>query len=500
LKEGLGYRLHLHMRSEGHLEVWASLRAAGSVVAGPVSLGRSGEAWQAAEATLTASRTVPNATLNIEFEGPGTLWLDRIYLIGEDAVLGVWRPDVVAALKAIHPGVIRFGGSTMEVFEWDKCIGPWDKRVPYVTHPWGGLDPNFVGVEEFIHLCRYVGAEPLVCIRWTGKTPRDAAAEVEYFNGAEETHWGSLRAQNGHPEPYHVKYWQIGNEIGGPKYDASVKAFAEAIRKVDPTIQVLSSFPSADTLRKGGGYLDYLCPHHYECADLEGKSGDFEFLREQIEKYSKEKDVRIAVTEWNTTAGEFGLTRGMLQTLGNALSCSRYQNLLHRYADLVEIAIRSNFSDSFGSGVIQPGPGWIYLTPTYYSQQLYQRSAGTYPVRVERSSALPWYLEEPDLSATISGDGKVLRIYGVNSTAQRLALHFHLDDSPPLASSGRAYVIEDRDNALDSEIMNTRDDPERAKTVSRAIAVRGMEFEYTLEPYSVTLLELELQLPTGVLE
>jgi hypothetical protein len=57
-----------------------------------------------------------------------------------------------------------------------------------------------------------------------------------------------------------------------------------------------------------------------------------------------------------------GLTRGMLLTLGNALSVARYQNLMHRYADLVEIAVRSNLSDSFGSGMLQPGPGWLYLS------------------------------------------------------------------------------------------------------------------------------------------
>ena len=190
LRKGMGYRLRLHMRGQGNVPVWAYLSGDGARVAGPVLLGRTGESWQGAEAMLRATRDVQNATLTIEFEGPGTLWLDRIYLIDEDAVLGIWRPDVVAALKAMTPGVVRFGGSTMEFFEWDQCIGSWDKRAPYATAPRGGLDPNFVGIEEFVQLCQYIGAEPLVCIRWTGKTPADAAAEVDYFNGGPDTHWG----------------------------------------------------------------------------------------------------------------------------------------------------------------------------------------------------------------------------------------------------------------------------------------------------------------------
>ena len=115
-------------------------------------------------------------------------------------MLGLWRPDVAAALKAMHPGVIRFGGSTVENYEWKDGTGPWDQRQPFTT-VWGGLEENFVGDDEFIQLCKYVGAEPLLCLRWKGKKPEDAAAEVEYCNGSVGTRWGKLRAQNGHPEP-----------------------------------------------------------------------------------------------------------------------------------------------------------------------------------------------------------------------------------------------------------------------------------------------------------
>ena len=190
----------------------------------------------------TRDRTTDNATLTIDFEGPGTLWLDRVYLIGSDAVLGIWRPDVVAALKAMHPGIIRFGGSTTEEYEWDRAIGPWDDRLTFTT-VWGGWEENFVGIDEFVRLCEYIGAEPLICVRWTGKKPEDAAAEVEYANGSTETHWGALRAKNGHPAPYHVKYWQIGNEVDVSDYGNSVRAFAEAMKKADPEHQADVIFP-----------------------------------------------------------------------------------------------------------------------------------------------------------------------------------------------------------------------------------------------------------------
>jgi alpha-L-arabinofuranosidase len=489
IDSGHQYRLRLHMRSEGAVKVRASLHGEGVVIAGPVDLGTASNEWQEVNAVFKATNTARNATLTIDFEGPGNLWLDRVYLIDAEAVLGLWRPDVVNALKTLNPGVIRFGGSTLEVFEWDKCLGNWDLRAPYVTAPWGGLDPNFVGVEEFVQLTRHVGAEPLICVRWTGKTPQDAASEVEYFNGAADTQWGRVRTQNGHAEPYRVKYWQIGNEIGGAKYDESVKAFAEAMKRVDPNIKILSSFPSADTLKLGGGYLDYLCPHHYEVGDLQTEEESFQVLRDQIANYAHGRDVRVAVTEWNTTAGWMGLTRGILLTLGNALSCSRYQNLMHRYSGLVEIAIRSNLSDSFGSGIIQPGLGWLYRSPTYHSQALYQRAAGSFALEVDRSTTLAPHLREPDLSATLSADGKILRIYAVNSTSEIRRTRINLSGVGDVRD-GQIFVLADRDRAGDSEAMNSHDDPDRvAVSVGKAM-VRGGRFEYAFEPFTVTLLEL----------
>jgi alpha-L-arabinofuranosidase len=493
--QGHRYRLRLHLRSTGNVQVRASLHGDGGSVAATISLGSGSTEWKGVDAVFAASKSSSNATLTIEFQGPGSLWLDRVYLIDENAVLGIWRQDVVSALTAMNPGVIRFGGSTLEVFEWDKCLGNWDRRVPYATEPWGGLDPNFIGVEEFVQLCHHVKAEPLICVRWTGKKPEDAAAEVEYFNGAADTTWGRVRSQNGHPEPYRIKYWQIGNEIGGGVYDASVKAFAEAMRRVDPGIKILSSFPSADTLKMGGGYLDYLCPHHYDVANLMAEEESFQNLQNQIAQYATGKDVRVAVTEWNTTAGQMGLTRGMLLTLGNALSCSRYQNLMQRHSNLVEIAIRSNLSDSFGSGVIQPGPGWLYRSPTYYSQVLYQRAAGTYPLQMVRQGDLAWYLKEPDLSATISPDGTKLRIYVVNSTARPRKVRIKLKNFGGSISDTHVLTLGDGQHAGDSEAMNTHDDPSRISITATASALRGTSIEYAFAPLTVTLLECELRKP-----
>jgi alpha-L-arabinofuranosidase len=497
LEAGHSYRLRLHSRSDARLRIRASLHAAGKTIAGPVVLNQSSKEWAAAEAILNAKSKVENATLTIDFKGPGTLWLDRIYLIDTQAVLGLWRPDAVNALRAMHPGIVRFGGSTIEFFDWTQTIGPWDSRVLYPDDPWGGLQENFVGLEEFVQLVQYIGAEPLICVRWTGKSPQDAAHEVEYFNGPADSEWGRMRARNGHPQPYHVKYWQIGNEVSGPEYDASVRGFGAAMRQIDSSIKILSSFPSTDTVRLAEGELDYLCPHHYSVGDLSGSEEEFQRLQIEIERDGRGKDIRVAVTEWNTTGGEFGLTRGMLLTLGNALSLSRYQNLLHRSSDLVEIANRSNFSDSFGSGVIQPGPGWLYFTPAYFSQSFYQRAAGSTSLKIERENPLPFYLREPDLDASLSADGKTLLIYEVNSTRDMRSVVFHLDPRLGSVSSGRVFVLKDSNEEVDSEAMNSRDDPDRVRVFAQPAQIHGNAFEWESSPFSLTLLELNLTGKSG---
>ncbi len=111
-----------------------------------------------------------------------------------------WRPDVVAAVKALKPGIIRFGGSALDEpgfgeFDWSDTIGDPDRRK--TVPAWGGLQPTGPGLEEIVQFCQLVGAEPLLCVRVTGRTPKDAAEQVQYFNGAVDTPMGKLRATNG---------------------------------------------------------------------------------------------------------------------------------------------------------------------------------------------------------------------------------------------------------------------------------------------------------------
>src|SRR5262249_4023224 len=156
----------------------------------------------------------------------------------------------------------------------------------------------------------------------------------QYLNGAVETPLGALRAKNGHPEPYRVRYWQIGNERRGPEYESRLAAFCQAMKEADPSIELMSSYPTPGVLERAGKWLSHVSPHHYRCANLAHEEDDLNSVRRMIKDHAGDRPIKVAVTEWNTTAGDWGPGRGQLWSLANALACARYHNLLHRHCDL----------------------------------------------------------------------------------------------------------------------------------------------------------------------
>ncbi|MGB9597193.1 MAG: alpha-N-arabinofuranosidase, partial [Candidatus Poribacteria bacterium] len=175
--------------------------------------------------------------------------LDRVLLYPDDHIGGA-DPDVVRFLRDSKLPLLRWpGGNFVSGYHWQLGIGPIDAR-PTVPNPaWEGLEYNLFGTDEFISFCREVGCEPMICVNAGNGTPEEAGDWVEYCNGSIDTPMGRLRAENGHPEPYNVKYWEIGNEIYGrwqvtwTTPDGNLdryKRFGEAMLKADPTIKLLA--------------------------------------------------------------------------------------------------------------------------------------------------------------------------------------------------------------------------------------------------------------------
>jgi alpha-N-arabinofuranosidase len=485
VKAGSPMRCSLYLRAkEIQQPVTVTLWGEGKVYA--TATFKPMEHWQRFETVLTPTESDTHATLTISFVGPGTLWIDQVSLMPSDNVFG-WRRDAAEALKALKPGVIRFGGSTIEGFEWTDTIGNPDKRPPFTTC-WGGLEPGNAGLDEFLKLCEWVGAEPLICVRFSGKQPKDAADEVEYVNGPSDSPMGKLRAANGRTEPYHVTYWQIGNELGDESYQKGVAAFCKAMKAVDPSIKLMGAFPSPGLVRNAGEYLDYICPHHYEFQNLARTNHEIADLTKMIAENAPGRNIRLGITEWNTTGGEWGLGRGMLWTLDNALWCSRYHNLMHRHCDMIEIANRSNLADSFCCGIIQTNNHDLFKTPTYYAQQLYAAQAGRYPLLVvDGDSSSDTAL---DVSATLSEDGKDVAIFVVNPTLTPQKRTIDLAACVPSSDAVHVWTLTDTAKTQEREAANSWREPQRIRPVESQTNVVANRCEYEFLPLSLTVLKV----------
>lgn len=218
-----------------------------------------------------------NARLEIVGTGTGTFHVGAVSLMPSSNVQG-FRAEVIAALKQLHSGVYRWpGGNFVSGHEWRDAIGDPDKRAPIMDPVWHAVQPNDVGTDEFMKLCHLLDVEAYITVNAGFGDAWSAAQLVEYVNGAVTTPMGRLRAANGHPQAYKVKFWGIGNEPWGEwqlgfmpvaQFELKYNLFAKAMQKVDPTIKLIApgAMPDAMTGSKQAKRLngqivpDYLSP------------------------------------------------------------------------------------------------------------------------------------------------------------------------------------------------------------------------------------------------
>jgi alpha-N-arabinofuranosidase len=185
------------------------------------------------------------------------------------------RRDVMDLIRALKPPVVRWpGGCFSEFYHWQDGIGPVKERPWRFDWAWNKPEPNAVGTHEFMDFCREVGAQPVIAANVRTGTPEEAAAWVRYCNAPASDELGKRRAANGHPEPFRVTFWDIGNEAWDLGAEFSAKRFVEfndAMKAVDPSIKTVAvgsgSWNEAwnrTMLQIAGAKLDYIAPHHYD--------------------------------------------------------------------------------------------------------------------------------------------------------------------------------------------------------------------------------------------
>ncbi|HEV2136714.1 MAG TPA: alpha-N-arabinofuranosidase [Terracidiphilus sp.] len=222
---------------------------------------------------FTAGADTAQGAFEIAGTGSGDFHVGTVSLMPGDNIDG-FRPDTTALLRQLHSGMWRLpGGNFLSDWSWYNGVGDVDKRPPTFDHAWNAMQPNDVGLDEFMTLCKLIDVEPYITVNAGLGDAHSAAQEVEYMNGSVDTPMGAWRAKNGHPEPYHVKFWNIGNEPWGTfqigytdlkYYVIKHNEFAKAMRKADPSITIIASAkmlePMALTGENRSKYVDNMQP------------------------------------------------------------------------------------------------------------------------------------------------------------------------------------------------------------------------------------------------
>ncbi|MBO0881531.1 MAG: hypothetical protein J2P17_14565 [Mycobacterium sp.] len=225
------------------------------------------ENWATVPLRFACDGPTTNGRMEIAGTGKGTFKVGAVSLMPADNVKG-FRKDTVDLLREMNAGFWRFpGGNFVSGHDWQNAIGDPDKRPTTMDYDRNFPQSNDVGTDEFLALCDLLGTEPYPCVNTGLGSAREAGLLVEYVNGTSDTPMGRLRAENGHPKPYNVKYWAVGNEMFGfwqlgymtpQHYMIKHNLFAAAMKKVDLGIAIVAvgAFPASMTIHRLPFYID----------------------------------------------------------------------------------------------------------------------------------------------------------------------------------------------------------------------------------------------------
>jgi alpha-N-arabinofuranosidase len=452
VRPGIEYRGSLWIKTDsfdGQVRVGLEADRSAGPVYNEIAIADVAQDWKRYTFTLKPSAGDPLARFVILFTGKGTVWIDQVSLLPGDAIDGV-RADTFEKVKALRPAFIRYpGGNVGQDYHWQWGIGPRDERPSWINLSWNNeVEPSDFGTDEFVRFARAVGAEPTITVNveGSGATVEEAAAWVEYCNGPASSKFGALRAQNGHPEPYGVKYWEIGNEIWGDwvrghsdaaTYARNLARYVAAMRAVDPSIQVIAvgdnDMAWNRTVLKGASErLEYLAVHHYY--SRRDMNGDLQNLlarplfyerfygevESELRSYPSDRRPALAVNEWG-----LDLTDAQVYSMLGALYGARLMNVFERRGGIVGMSAVSDLVNGWPGGIIQASRDSLFVSPIYLVNQLYATHLGAERLAARFEGPTVSTTREGadvpvvDVVASRSADGKQIFLKAVNTDLER---------------------------------------------------------------------------------
>ncbi len=507
LRAGKGYVGYVILAATGQVQAEVAL------VWGPgendrqtVSLGTIGEDYTRFPVKFTASVNTDDGKLEILGRGHGQLFVGPPSLMPADNVRGM-RADTLKLLKQMGFTVYRWpGGTFANGYDWRKAIGDRDRRPPMLNRAYWSEDveSNDFGLHEFLTLCELVNAEPYIAV--SAETEGDvqrAADEVQYLNGAADTPMGKLRAANGHPEPYKVRFFGVGNEMWYEpleEYYPLQNKVAQAMWAVDPHVQLIAvggyGFKglqegqdwSYGMLEHAADDMTFLSEHLYSdfSRDLQQHTATLANDTANLMKVHREyrtkipqlrgKDIRLVLDEWNYAwfgRPEIYGEAAPRYYFRDALGIARGLHAIFANSDLIAMV---NFHAVNVHGQIKTTRTDAAIEATGLAWSLYRHHFGQLPLTVQgKTSPL-------DVAVAWTKDKSAVTVAVVNPTKQSFTLRADLSNAH-WDGAGRGWYL-----AAPPWAYNEPGRPPRVsvQTISPADPTAGL----TVAPWSITIYTL----------
>ncbi|GGG08033.1 alpha-L-arabinofuranosidase C-terminal domain-containing protein [Paenibacillus abyssi] len=502
-KYGLSFYARKDNRFSGLLDITLE-DSSGEAVHAAQSVSMTSDQWQKFELTLESKASNPEARLVISSGTPGTFWLELVSLFPEDTFRkrkNGLRPDLVGMLQGLAPTFLRFPGgcfvegfSVETAYRWKKTIGELSERISHWTL-WHYRTTNGLGYYEYLQMAEDMGLEMmfvvncgLTCQGRPGELiPMDELDEwvqdmldaIEYANGPVTSKWGALRAQHGHPEPFGLKYIEIGNENFGPEYNVRYKVFYDAVKAAYPEIITIWNTHWEVGTETKGLPVEIVDEHFY--ADNEF----YQLYHDMYDHYDR-SGPKIYVGEYAM------IVNNKNGTLQGALSEAAFMTGMERNQDIVVMSSYAPLLANIHHTVWDPN--LIYFdgtrkcgTPSYYVQKLFGENRGEFVVESRTESDQLPPLIHGGLGLGLSELGQVKEVRISSGSEIRLQLNQLSDQSPACSVFHNALWIGDPSWQQIEVTMNVKLD-------EHGLKLRFLDRHQSWEKQNYFLWELE---PSG---
>lgn len=530
VKQNAKYNFSLLARNggQGNVTMRVELISSKGAKLGEATLKGFTDDWAKHNVSFTSSGSDEKAHLNVLFTGTGIIDVDMLSLFPEDT----WknrknglRADLVQKLADLKPGFLRFpGGCIVEGHEldtrykWKETVGPLENRTPVINR-WNTEFKHRItsdyfqsfglGFFEYFQLAEDIGAEPLPILNCgmacqfnsAEVAPldqldpyiKDALDLIEFANGSVDSTWGKLRAQMGHPEPFHLKLLGIGNEQWDTQYIERYKEFAKVLKQKYPDVQLVSAAgPSPN-----GTLFDYawkeLKALNADIIDEHYYANPEWFLKnaKRYDNYNRQGP-KVFAGEYAAQSVSTGSPENR-NTWRCALAEAAFMTGLERNADVVNMASYAPLFAHVEGWQWTPDLIWFdnlrsYGTPNYYVQKLYSNNKGTVEVPISLNDQVIAGTDSLYAAASIDKTTSELIMKFINTSGKAQNRSVLVDGVNNLKGKAKLTVLQS--NNLD--VVNTLDNPTVISPVDKEMVINNKKFSIPLAPYSFTVMRIKM--------